>query len=93
MKLFKSIDEKFKEIGFEKIEENKHGAIYHRQSKCGYNHVVDIMYKVNGYPIVQSYDKDLMDAGKHGNIGVGLTAYEMKLCLKKMKEMGWKIKK
>lgn len=52
-----------------------------------------LLHKQSGYHIVQSYDKDLMDAKKIGNTCVGLKMYEMKLCLKKMKEMGWKLEK
>lgn len=32
-----------------------------------------------------------MDKKKIGNTCVGLTMYEMELCLKKMKKMGWKL--
>lgn len=33
MKLFKSIDERFEEIGFKKIKEDKYGVEYERESK------------------------------------------------------------
>lgn len=94
MKLFKSIDEKFAEIGFKKVREDKYGAEYERENK---NHVYTpyiqslcLLRKKNGKHIVQSYDKNLMDEKKIGNTCVGLTMYEIKLCLKKMKQMGWK---
>lgn len=51
------------------------------------------MNKANGYSIVQSYDKNLFDEKKIENTCVGLTMYELKLCYKKMKQMGWKVKK
>ena len=33
MKLFKTIDEKFEEIEFKKIKEDKYGVTYQRQNK------------------------------------------------------------
>lgn len=91
MKLFKSIDEKFLEIGFVKIQEDKFGAEYERyDEKYGYTQTLFLAHKKTGKHIVQSYDKDLMDEKKIGNACVGLTMYEMQLCLKKMKKMGWK---
>ena len=86
MKLFKSIDEKFEEIGFKKISENKHGASYERYDKeYEYNQRLDLCYKVNGNHIIQSYDET--NTTKDYSPVVGLTAYEMKLALKKMKQL------
>ena len=48
-----------------------------------------ILHKANGRHIVQSYDKDLMDSKMIGNTCVGLSYYEMKLALKKMKQLGY----
>lgn len=88
MKLFKSIDEKLKEIGFVKIEEDKYGVKYERKnSKYNFTQSVDILHKASGRHILQSYDPDLMDEKKVGNTCVGLTGYEMKLFLKKMKQI------
>lgn len=83
MKLFKSVDEKLSEIGFEKIYESDSGADYEKYVE-GFNfvHKVSIARKSNGKHVLQSYDPDAE------NIGVGLTGYEMKLFLKKMKQMG-----
>ena len=92
MKLFKTVDERFAEIGFKKIEENEHGVTYQRYLwEGGYTHKLCLMHKESGRHIVQSYDPDLMDGKKIGNTCVGLTMYEIKLCLKKMKQMGWKV--
>ena len=94
MKLFKTTDEKFKEIGFEKIEESKYGVRYERKVPVyNYTQVIYLGHKASGMHLTQSYDKDLIDEKKIGNTGVGLTMYEVKLCLKKMKQMGWKVKK
>lgn len=88
MKLFKSVDEKLKEIGFVKIEEDKYGVRYERKnSKYNFTQSVDILHKASGRHILQSYDPDLMDEKKVGNTCVGLTGYEMKLFLKKMKQI------
>lgn len=83
MKLFKSVDEKLSEIGFEKIYESDSGADYEKYVG-GFNfvHKVSIVRKSSGKHLLCSYAPDM------GNIGVGLTGYEMKLFLKKMKQMG-----
>lgn len=89
MRIFKSVDEKLKEIGFVKIEENKYSVRYERKnSKYNFTQSVDILHKSSGKHILQSYDPDLMDEKKVGNTCVGLTGYEMKLFLKKMKKLG-----
>ena len=86
----KRIDEKFKEIGFKKQEETKYGVIYKRYNKkYGYTHVIHLGHKHNGKHIVQSYDEKAV-IGCDGNIGVGLTMHETKLCYQKMKALGWK---
>ena len=91
MKLFKTVDEKFAEIGLIKIREDKYGAYYQRERKeQNYTQVLHLLHKASGLHIIQSYDKDLFDKKCIGNTCVGLTMYETKLCLKKMKQMGWK---
>lgn len=94
MKLFKTIDAKFEEIGFKKVEETEYGAEFERYDEdFKFTQTLCLLHKQSGRHIVQSYDKALMDAKGIGNTCVGLTMYEMKLCLKKMKQMGWKIVK
>lgn len=89
MKLFETVDDKLNNIGFVKVEENKYGVEYERKNdEFNYTQVVSILHKASGRHILQSYDKDLMDEAKIGNVGVGLTGYEMKLFLKKMKQIG-----
>lgn len=88
---FKSIDDKFEEIGFVKLQDDEYAVRYERMDEChDYIHVLAIEHKANGEHIVQSYDKDLMDQETIGNVGVGLTYYEMKLALIKMRKKGWK---
>lgn len=90
MKIFKNIDEKFNDIGFIKIKDDKYSATYERKNdKYNYTQVIDILHKKSGKHIAQSYDKDLFDSKNIGNTNVGLTYYEMKLILKKMRKKGW----
>ena len=90
MKLFKSIDDKFKEIGFIKVEEDEYGVIYERHVDS-FIQKLCLLHKSSGKHIVQSYDPTLFDNKLIGNTCVGLIMYEIKLCFKKMKQMGWKI--
>lgn len=93
MKLFKTVDEKFAEIGFEKVEENEYGVTYKRKiEEHNFTQTLALLHKASGRHLIQSYDAELMDEKKIGNTCVGLTMYEAKLCVKKMKQMGWKIK-
>lgn len=88
MKLFKTVDEKLAEIGFTKVEEDKYGCAYERKDKeYGYTQKIAILRKRSGRHILQSYDPDLRDNKGIGNTCVGLTGYEMKLFLKKMKRI------
>lgn len=88
MKLFKTVDEKLAEIGFTKEKEDKYGCEYKRKDKkYNFTQKVDILYKKSGRHILQSYDSELGDLEGIGNTCVGLTGYEMKLFLKKMKRM------
>lgn len=89
--MFKNIDKKFEEIGFIKVKEDDYGVTYERKDAEHhfFTQVLDIIHKANGRHIVQSYDKDLKDVKNIGNTCVGLTYYEMKLVLKKMKKLGY----
>lgn len=92
MKLFKNIDDKFEEIGFIKHNEDKFGVTYYRDRTL-YIQRLDLMHKGNGKHLIQSYDPKLFDTENVGNTCVGLTMYEAKLCIKKMKQMKWKFRK
>lgn len=93
MKLFKTVDEKFAEIGFVKVKEDKHGAVYKREIKeQNYTQILSLLHKTSGKHLIQSYDAELFDEKMIGNTGVGLTMYEARLCVKKMKQMAWKVK-
>ncbi len=85
-----NIDKKFAKIGFIKVRENQYGATYERQNtEYGYTQVLAILHKACGRHIVASYDKELGDTEGIGHTCVGLTYYEMKLVLKKMKKLGY----
>lgn len=93
MKMFKTIDEKFAEIGFIKGKEDMYGVTYERNdAEYNFTQRLDLLHKASGRHLIQSYDIHLTDEKKIGNTCVGLTMYEAKLCIKKMKQMGWKMK-
>jgi hypothetical protein len=86
MKLFKTVDEKLMEIGFQKINDDEYAVTYERKNEMyGYTQILDIIRKASGRHILQSYDKNLFDDKMIGNTCVGLSYYEMKLATKKMK--------
>lgn len=86
--LFKTVDEKLEEIGFKKIKEDKYGAEYERYNEqFKFTQKLDIMHKLSGNHIVQSYDVN--SCTSKGCNMVGLTYKEMKLALAKMKELGY----
>ena len=81
------LDRKIHELGFIETKKDKYGISYVRYH-AGYCQVVDLLRKESGRHLIQSYDKDLMDEQKIGNVCVGLTYKEAKLFLKKMKREG-----
>lgn len=91
VKLLKNIDDRFAEIGFIKVDENKHGAFYKRETEHGYTQRLDLGYKESGIHLIHSYEQGCNTDGF--NNSVGITMYEAKLCRKKMKRMGWKERK
>lgn len=85
MKLFKSVDERLADIGFKRVTEDELGLVitpvYERyESSFNYTHVLEFHRKLGREPIVVSYEKG-------GDNIVGLTKTELKLALKKMKEL------
>ena len=91
MKLFKTTDEKLAELGFVKTYESKNGVEYKRNNaEFDFVQTVALLHKSSGYHIIQSYDEDLCDTKGIGNTCVGMEIYELKLFMKKMKEIGWK---
>ncbi len=85
---FKSVDKKLKEVGFEKVSENKYGCRYCRHGdKNNYNQIVNISLKPDGELLLWSYNVDLFSSKKIGNTNIALTFYEVELFYKKMKEL------
>jgi hypothetical protein len=90
-KLFKTVDEKLRDIGFCIVDECKNRVCYERKNEVfDYTQVLYIGHNSKGRHFVQSFDKDLVDDKGVGNTCVGLTYYEMKLVMKKMRQRGWK---
>ena len=86
MFIFKSIDEKFKDIGFIKIEEDKYGVVYERyDEEYKYMQRLDISHKINGKYLVQSYDAT--NTTSEFSPVIGLTEYEIKLVSIKIKTL------
>lgn len=52
MKLFKTVDEKLAEIGFTKVEEDKHGCIYERKKVLYEDVGFDCCYDINLYACI-----------------------------------------
>lgn len=55
--LDKFINNKMERHGFVLTDENGYGAYYERRDKRGFDHVICVLHKAKGKPIVQSYDK------------------------------------
>ena len=93
MKLFKTTDEKFEEIGFKKIGESNYMVRYERMHKqAKYTQSLEF-YETKHGCIIHSYVKNSFDQEGIENSGVAMTPYEMKLCIKKTREKGFTIKK
>jgi hypothetical protein len=92
----KKADKKLRAIGFHLVKDNEYEVVYERENESYYGgtyiQVLTICYKESGRHIIQSYDKDLFDNKLIGNTCVGLTYYETKLIMQKMREKKWKSK-
>jgi hypothetical protein len=55
--LDKFINNEMERHGFVLTDENGYGAYYERRDKRGFDHVICVLHKAKGKPIVQSYDK------------------------------------
>lgn len=89
----KSIDDKLKKLGFNKVDEGKKHVYYEAKEIWG-THRVDLFYKFNkekgngkGKSLIQSYEKTINKQGFNNMCGI--TAKEAKLFIKKMKKKKW----
>lgn len=90
--MFRNADKLFKKIGFEKVYESNIVVQYEKKNdKFNYIHQIELIHKNSAKHLIMSCDKNLN--GENFNNAVGLTAYQAGLCIKKMKEKGWKIVK
>lgn len=98
MKLFKNVDERFRELGFYKMKnedkEDKYGVSYIKEIRLNdnnkYNHRLDIIHKANGNHLIQSYQEDVNSDGF--NNMVGLNYKTTKLAMKKYRQLKRKYK-
>lgn len=93
--MFKSVDEKLKDLGFEKAEkEDKFGACYMRvvpiNSDDSYVHRLDILHKASGKHIIQSYQENVNSDGFNNMVGLSYEA--TKLAMKKYRQLKRKYK-
>ena len=70
------------------ITERDEHMLHGFEEEYKYTQTVSIKRKSSGSHILQSYDPDLFDTKCIGNTCVGLTGYEMRLFIKKMKKVG-----
>jgi hypothetical protein len=84
-----NVDKELSKIGFVKTGEDHFCATYERKNEEeGYVQCLDLIHKASGKHLIQSYQEDV-NTDKFNNM-VGLTMYEARLALRKMKQMGWK---
>lgn len=86
MKVFKTLNDKISELGFTLTEENNRHIEYTRHNDTyNFNQKVVILHKASGRHILQSYDVD--STNTDGSICVGLTYEELKLFVKKFRQL------
>lgn len=79
------IDRKFRDLGFVRLDDNKFGVSYRRET-VHYIHRIDILKLKSGDYVIKSYQEDFTGGGDYNNaIGMGL--YETQLALKRLKRM------
>lgn len=89
IKLFETVDDKFAKLGFVKTHESDFVVCYERtDSKFGYVQCLELCHKRTGKHMISSFQKGTNRDGF--NNSVGLQMREAKLCLKKMKQKGWR---
>lgn len=85
---FKNIEQKIKELGFEKVYQSDLVIQFQREDKqFDFIYGVDIVHKQTGKHIIQSYQKN--SPCKKFDCMVGITFDECKLFLKYAKKLKW----
>ena len=85
MKLFKSVDEKFRKLGFKKCEMGPYDVAYRKKHK-DFSYTIRIeICNMGKSGLIYCYEDD-------SRMHIGLTKQEAKLCLAKIKEMHRKVK-
>lgn len=89
--MFKTVDEKFAEIGFKKTYESAFSISYEKETEYWYIHCIEIDHKKNGKHCVFSFLKKKTETVPSDDAAaIGMTVEEMRLCAKKMHKMGWR---
>lgn len=84
----RNIDIELEKIGFIRVPHIDGTVRYERKERWGV-HCLDLMHKINGDHIIQSYQKGSEDG--EGFVRMcGLSHKEAALALKKMKQLGWR---
>lgn len=93
IRLFKSVDDRLKELGFEKKNPDNEFGVSYTKRYSDYDYYVqhlDILYKKSGRHVIQSYEKPINISGDTN--AVGLTYEETKLAMKKYRQLRRKYK-
>ena len=86
MKIFKSVDERLKDLGFKKLDEDNFGVSYVKDvKKYGFRQRLDIIHKESGKHLIHSYQEGMNSDG-FNNV-VGLSYEETKLAIKKYRQL------
>lgn len=88
LKLFKTADKKLGKLGFEKTHESESYVVYERDCAGRPNQIVTLDKKSSLRHLIASFKNDV-----DGPISLGITMYESKLFIRKMREKGWEIVK
>lgn len=83
----RNIDKELEKLGFMKVSQDGNVVQYERKERWGV-HCLDLMHKINGNHIIQSYQKGLDSEGFSRMCG--LTCREAALAVKKIKQLGWR---
>jgi hypothetical protein len=89
------IDKLIAKYGYINVDESKYGVYYEKQEPQNYIHVIGIIDKQNGLPLIQSYDKKTYRISEYDYINsqAGFEAPLLILLWLKWKQMKRKYKR